>query len=221
MTDSPDHRTLAGVEIVAHRAGNTVGDASAAAALARAGVIDMIEVDAHVFRGRVEARHAKVIRPSSRMWDGRTLLPADTARVPLEQVVRAIGPDVALMVDLKCFTTRAARRIRDVIPDDQPVVASTRSWWVLRAFVGRPRTRTLRSCGNRLQLLVARRLGWPWSSSGFAVHERRLTAPVVEELLTRADVVFAWGATTPARCGELRGLGVRGLIVDDLRLFAA
>ncbi len=52
------------VELVAHRAGNT-----AATARLSLGKVDMIELDVHVLRGRVEVRHAKVLRPTRRLFD--------------------------------------------------------------------------------------------------------------------------------------------------------
>lgn len=209
------------VEVVAHRWGNSVDQAMSARELHHLGLIDVVEVDIHVYRGRVEVRHAKVIKPTSRMWEGRNLLPRGATAVALEEILQALGPDVELMADLKCFTTRAASKIRSAIPDDRRVIASTRSWWVLRAFDDRPRTRTLRSCGNRVQLWLAKHLRGVWTSTGFAVHERHVDSTLVHELSGGGGTVYVWGATTGERCAELRQRGVAGLIVDRPEIVSA
>ena len=51
------------VELVAHRAGNVTS--SIASALDAA---DTVELDVHLFRGRIEVRHAKVIWPFRIHW---------------------------------------------------------------------------------------------------------------------------------------------------------
>jgi glycerophosphoryl diester phosphodiesterase len=205
------------VQVVAHRAGNSTRTTLEA----REHPVDLIEADVHVYRGRAEVRHAKVVKPTRRMWDGRRLCPPSTSGVPLVDIVAAAGADATLMIDLKCFTLRAASQIRAHFPDQQRIVVTTRNWWVLRAFQSRPKTRLVRSCGNRAQLWCALRIGWPGPSTGFAVHERRLNAKVVSDLASKSDVVFAWGATTTARCHELVDIGVTGLILDDLQILEA
>ena len=64
------------MRVVAHRAGNDLDRARAAAA---AGLV--VEVDVHVFHNRLEVRHEKVLRPSGRLWEPWYLLPRDTPRL--------------------------------------------------------------------------------------------------------------------------------------------
>jgi glycerophosphoryl diester phosphodiesterase len=45
-----------------------------------------------------------------------------------------------------------------------------------------------------------------------------LSAAVVAELKTRADLVFAWRVSSYAQALELEGWGVDGVIVDSLDL---
>lgn len=201
------------MHLVAHRAGND--PATARAALERA---DLVEFDVHVLAGRVEVRHAKVARPTRRLWEKWYLLPRGARGLPIAEALAAIGPDVALLVDLKCFTVRAARRIGDALPADRELVVSARSWWVLRAFRDRPRTVALRSCGNRAQLRVVGLVPGLGLATGVAAHERLLDAAVASRLRRRTPHLFSWGVATVARGRELAALGVNGLIVDDLSL---
>lgn len=197
--------------LVAHRAGNH--PESARAALGRA---DVIELDVHVFRGRVVVRHAKVLRPTARLWERWYLLPTDTVVPTIDEVLASVDPDTPLMLDLKCTTRWAARRIRREVPGDRQLIVSSRSWWVLGVFAGRPGTTLLRSCGNPLQLRLAPLLPGLGERIGLVVHERLLTRSVIADLSRHTPHRFTWAVTTPERAGALVEAGVTGLIVDDL-----
>lgn len=194
---------------VAHRAGNS----TAAVVLARG--LDVIELDAHVLRGRVELRHAKVLRPTGRLWEQWYLLPRSTRGTPIDDVLATLAPDQVLLVDLKCFTRRAARQILASIPDSHPLLVACRSWWVLRAADDRSRARVLRSCANRLQVWLAIRMRGLDDRTGVTVHARLLEADTVAELRSRTPLVYSWGFTTRAEARELAAMGVTGLITDD------
>lgn len=199
--------------IVAHRAGNDPG--AVETALHRA---DVIECDVHVHRGRVEVRHAKVLRPTSRLWERWYLLPAGTEVPSIDEILAVVPTSMPLMLDLKCFTRRAARRIRRAVPEDRPLLVSSRSWWVLPVFRDRPATMLLRSCGNRLQLravTVVPRLG---ERVGVVVHNRLLDDASIGLIRDRTPQLFSWAVETLERGRELAAAGVAGLIVDDLGL---
>ena len=197
--------------IVAHRAGNRADTAALEATRA-----DVVELDVHVFRGRVEVRHEKVLRPTARLWEKWHLLPAGV-RVPgIEEILAAVAPDTPLMLDLKCFTRAAARRIRASVPDTHPVIVSSRAGWVLPVFADRTDTSLLRSCGNRLQLWLVDRLPGLGPSVGVTVHERRLDQTELTRLQASAGMLFSWGVESRARGEELVQAGVTGLIVDDV-----
>lgn len=202
------------LEIVAHRAGNQVATARAALETG----VDVLELDLHVLRGRVELRHAKVIRPGSRLWEKWYLLPRGTTGVPVQEVLDVLDPAMPLMLDLKCFTPLAARRIARAVPATHPVIASTRSWWLLGAFRGRPGARRLRSCRSRFQLWLATRLPGLGPDDGVCAHASLLDAAGVAAILERTPQLFTWAVASPAHATELRTFGVRGLIVDDLAL---
>jgi len=199
--------------IVAHRAGN---DPSAVeSAIRRA---DVVECDVHVHRGRVEVRHEKVLRPTSRLWERWYLLPADTVVPSLDDILAVAPPDVPLLLDLKCFTRRAARRIRRAVPEERPVLVSCRSWWVLSAFRDRPETVILRSCGNRFQLRVVTMVPGLGDRVGVVAHNRLLDGPAIGAVLARTPRLFSWAVETVERGQELAANGVVGLIVDDLEI---
>lgn len=199
--------------IVAHRAGN---DPSAVeAALPRA---DIIECDVHVHRGRVEVRHEKVLRPTSRLWERWYLLPSGTPVPSIDEILAVVPPAVPLLVDLKCFTRRAARRIRRAIPEDRPLLVSSRSWWVLPVFGDRLGTVMLRSCGNRLQLRVVTMVPGLGDRVGVVVHNRLLDDDAVNRVRARTPRLFSWAVESIERGRRLAADGVTGLIVDDLDL---
>ncbi len=197
--------------IVAHRAGNRPDTATLAATRA-----DVVELDVHVFRGRVEVRHEKVLRPTARLWEKWYLLPVGVKVPDIEEILAAVAPDTPLMLDLKCFTRAAARRIRASVPDTHPLIVSSRAWWVLPIFADRPRTSLLRSCGNRLQLWLVDRLPGLGPSVGVTVHERRLDQAEITRLRAGTGLLYTWGVTSRNRGDELVQAGVAGLIVDDL-----
>ena len=198
------------MEIVAHRAGNTVADAEATL-----GRVDMIELDVHVFRGRVEVRHAKLLRPTARLWERWYLLPRGTTGVPIGDVLAVLPPTTPLMIDMKCFTRHAGRRMMAALPPEAPVVASTRSWWALAPFRNRDNTRVLHSCGSRWQLWWALHITRFHADHGVCVHEQRLTPEVLSRLRQRTPLIFTWGVRTTARCRELEESGLTGVILDD------
>ncbi len=199
--------------IIAHRAGN---DPSAVEAALR--VADVIECDVHLHRGRVEVRHEKVIRPTSRLWERWYLLPAGTSVSSIDEILAAVPPTVPLMLDLKCFTRRAARRIRRAVPEDRPLLVSSRSWWVLPVFGDRPGALMLRSCGNRLQLRAVTMVPGLGDRVGVVVHNRLLDASAIGVIRAKTPQLFSWAVETIERGRQLAADGVTGLIVDDLGL---
>jgi glycerophosphoryl diester phosphodiesterase len=202
--------------VVAHRAGNHTD--LLAPALERA---DAIELDVHVFRGRVEVRHEKILWPTSKLWERWYLLPNDTHVPTMTEILTALDvldPDVPLLVDLKCFTARAARKIRQAIPGDRPLIVSSRSWWVLRAFADRPNTIGLRSCGNKFQIRAVSLVPGLGSKTGAVVHQRLLDQAVIDRLLAKTPTIFSWALPTVERARQLFESGISAVIVDDLSL---
>jgi len=184
-----------------------------AAAAAQAGFV--VEADVHVFRGRVEVRHEKVLRPFGGRWERWYVLPSDAPRPLLGDILNAVGPRATLLLDLKCLTQAAARRIRAEVPDSVAVVVSSRSWWTLAAFADRADTPMLRSCGNRLQRWVGVR--WPGLGErvGLTAHERLLTPEIVARIRRRTPHVYSWAVTSRGRGDALIDSGLSGVVLDD------
>ncbi len=199
--------------IVAHRAGNR--PAKARAALDRA---DAVEIDLHLFRRRLEVRHAKVLWPTSLLWERWFFLPGVTEVPTLEQIAEAVPPDTHLCLDLKMFTGRPASRIRAAVGEERPLTVSSRNWWVLRSFRSRPGVELLRSCSGPRQLALARRLPGLGERLGIVAHERLLDSGTVQGILDATPLLYTWGVPSAERGRELADLGVAGLIVDDLTL---
>jgi glycerophosphoryl diester phosphodiesterase len=200
------------VELVAHRAGNHPADIEPAAAVA-----DTIEVDVHLFRRRLEVRHAKVLLPTAIQWERWWIDLHPTPPPTLDEILDEVPPGTAVWLDLKGLTSRLARRILADIPLGPEVTMSSRSWWTLR----RPRAdgfRTMRSVGSRWQRLAVcgiRR----WSpTDGIVVDERLLDAEWIARLRRRSTMIVAWGVDDMERATALIGAGVVGLILDDLDL---
>ena len=204
------------IELVAHRAGNNV------AALRRAeSIADSIELDVHLGRsGELEARHAKTLWPTRRLWERWYLLPRDTPVVSVADIVAAARPETHLWLDLKGVSPRLAAAAEQVVDGRACVTVSSKSWWLLRRFHGQPGRRTFRSAGNRFELLLARWLPSRVRTDGTVAHQRLLDPGVIGRLVRRGQV-FTWAVTDVDRIAQLAAAGVDGVIVDELDLIGA
>lgn len=203
------------VELVAHRGANHPELFATARALA-----DLLEVDVHLHRGRLEVRHAKRLWLTRRHWERWYLVARGTDFPLLEELVDPADRELHLMVDLKGVRRELASRVAAVVGHHHLVTVSTKAWWLLRAFAADARVRTLRSAGNRFELFLLRRLRSPSWLGGVVVHQRLLTRRLVFELRARHDHLFTWAVEDRRRAVELAGWGVTGLILDDLDLLA-
>lgn len=202
------------MELIAHRAGNRRVTLDAAAPVA-----DAVELDVHRFRGRLEVRHAKVLWPTSVLWERWTLV-ADPDRPTLSEIVERLPSDVHLWLDLKGFDRRLTRDVLATTERFDRVTISSRSWWILAPGHRRDGARVMRSIGNRAQRWLAEQAARrvrPSATRGSVVHER-LIRPATLARLRRRGPVVVWGATTAERVSELERLGVDGVILDDLDL---
>jgi glycerophosphoryl diester phosphodiesterase len=203
------------VELIAHRAGNEAHLIAPAAEAA-----DAIELDVHLFRGRLEVRHSKVLWPLAVYWERWELLP-DESPVDLAAILDAAPEGVHLWFDLKGFTTRLARRVLREVGGRRPITCSTRSWWTLRPIRRAGGIRTFRSVGSRRQLWLIQRMRFAGEDDGVVMHERFATADVVARLRRRTSQVIVWAVDDLERARELARVGVTGIIADDLALLVA
>lgn len=203
------------VELVAHRAGNCTQTIPAAADVA-----DTIEADVHLFRGRIEVRHAKVVWPTSIQWDRWWIDPRPDEPPLLPDVTRLIPDDIGLWLDLKSFDTRLSRSILRQMPGLSTTTVSSRSWWVLRPWRAAG-IRTMRSVGSRWQLWAVRRIRSWGPTDGIVIHERLLTPETLVDLRRLTPWLAAWGVEDVQRGGDLIAAGIRALILDDLDLIGS
>jgi glycerophosphoryl diester phosphodiesterase len=203
------------MEFIAHRAGNDPE------LLRRAeSVVDIVEVDVHPGAGTgLDVRHAKRLWLTRRLWERWFLLPADTAVPSLEQIIASADPSTTLWLDLKGYTRRISTRTLATVGTRRPLTVSTKSWWLLQHFAAIDGIRTIRSAGNRLELMLLTRLPFWSDADGVVVHHRLLSDAVIERL-RRRGLVFTWAVDDVASIERLARLGVDGVILDDLTLVA-
>lgn len=203
------------VTVVAHRYGNSIDSA-----LKGAEIADMIEIDVHLWHGRLEVRHAKRIWVLQRQWEQWRLLPADSPVPSFAEMVAAIPPQTPLLVDIKGWRPKMVGLIKEALGDERPIVASARGWWLLRHIRGRPHTNVLRSVGTKWQLWLVSHL--PRSRAeqapGTVVHQRLLDHDSAATLLHISPDLFTWNIESKSRADDVIALGVSGLIIDDARL---
>jgi glycerophosphoryl diester phosphodiesterase len=205
--------------VVAHRAGNDIGDLRAAEELG----VDMIEADVHLFHGRIEVRHAKTIGPLPILWERWHLVRPSSPRMRLSDLLRAAAPNTRLMLDLKGPFPQLSRRVLGELEgrgEGRRYAVCARNWALLRPFAAIPEVRTIRSVGGPLQLrwLLRRHRG---RLDGVSVAERLLDDRVVAQLRERSELVMTWGVTTEARVRELAAAGVTAFSLDDRHLMRA
>lgn len=178
---------------------------------------DTIELDVHLFRGRLEVRHAKVLWPFARYWERWEWVP-QTDWPSLAEILAAAPADAHLWFDLKGMTGRLPKRLLAEAGERRPMTASCRSWWALRRIRRIDGIRTYRSVGNLLQLWLVQRVRFSDESSGIVMHERFASAEILERLRRRTSNLVVWAVEDIDRAIELRDLGVSGIIADDLAL---
>lgn len=198
------------VELIAHRAGNESRLIAPALAVA-----DTIELDVHLFRGRLEVRHAKVLWPFAVLWEQWEFVPG--APHPNLSVILDAAPDDAhLWFDLKGFTSRLPRRLLREVGDRRPITVSCRSWWTLRSIRRIAGIRTFRSVGSRWQLWLVQHVRFSNDEDGIVMHERFATAETLARLHRLTPDIVVWAVHDLDRAAELHDLGVSGVIADDL-----
>jgi glycerophosphoryl diester phosphodiesterase len=198
--------------VIAHRAANDLSALRRAAAHA-----DIVEADVHLYRGRLEVRHAKTLGPLPVLWERWYLLDRDTPRLLLGTVLAAATSDVGLMLDLKGPDPRLPRAILRAAADwlaARPLVVSSRVWRTIERTRGTPGVNTLHSVGSPRQLRALLRRYGPGALEGVSVKRPLLTPGVASALRERAPQVWTWPVDDPADARALASWGVTGFISD-------
>jgi len=199
---------------VAHRRGNSLEGLREAL---EAGV-DLVEADVHAYRGRLEVRHLRSMGGLPWLWDATGVVHrARHEHVELADLVRALGDDHRLMIDLKGVHPRlapsVARLLREATPD-RGLTVCTKSWWMLDAFdvpVRRVLSAATRRGVSRLRARVARA-----PVHGVSVRRSLLSPSLVEELHRGTDLVMTWPVDTPEALADARRLGVDAVISKEM-----
>ena len=214
MTSPSPPATPSRLIVCAHRHGNDLSLLQAAEAVG----VDFVEVDIHLFRNELDARHEKTVGPLPLVWDRRQWPAWNPPRQRLDRMLDSAQAGTALYVDLKGWTRRLSRHVIAALEPRPGYVVSARAWWLLPPFRDLDDVRVLRSIGARWQLRAFRLTRRRAAPGGVSIRSDLLTAEVVTELKARADVVFAWRVSSYAHARELELWGVDGVIVDSLDL---
>ncbi|NHC15978.1 glycerophosphodiester phosphodiesterase [Motilibacter deserti] len=215
---------------VAHRAGNQLPALGAAAELG----VDVIELDVHSWRGRLEVRHARTAGRLPILWDGWRLHRGWKPRLELAEVIaealRVAGPGTRLMLDLKgtgaSVGHEVARSVHDLAPD-RDVLVCGRHWPALEPFARLPYAQVLLSARTRGELAALRArvaegaLVGGRAAYGASIHRSLLTRPLLDELHRTLEAVLTWPVNTPAALAEVLEVGATGVISDELDVLRA
>ena len=212
MTQPSERAAASRLTVCAHRHGN---DLTLLAAAESAGV-DLVEVDIHLYRNELDARHEKTVGPLPIVWDRRRWPSWNPPRQKFAEILANAHPETMFYVDLKGWSRRLSRRVIGAMQQRSGYVVSTRAWWLLAPFRKLDNVRTLRSIGAPWQLRWFRLSRTPTISDGVSIRSDLLTREVVAELKARAQVVYAWRVTSRDHAGQLEEWGVDGVIVDSL-----
>ena len=199
--------------VIAHRAANS---AEALAAVSAQGV-DVVEADVHLFRGRLEVRHAKVLWPFGAQWERWYLLGRDAPRPPLEALLPLVPDGVGLMIDLKGPDPRLAGAVLAATRDfaaARGLIVSGRVWPTVDRVRGAPGVRTLHSVGSPRQLRALIRRRGRRAPEGVSIHQRLLTPGVAAALRERVEHLWTWPVDDPVTAAVLASWGVTGFITD-------
>lgn len=220
---------------VAHRAGNSLEALREATELG----VDVVEADVHALRGRLEIRHSKSLAPLPWLWDrpGRPPEPGSGARqrrvewtrlggpqLELPELLAALDPGSTLMLDLKGGGGVGARSLAELdrAARRQPVIVCGRWWPSVEAFTGATWARPVLTARNRAELQRIRlRLRTARRPYGVSLHRDLLTAPLVQELRERVELVMTWPVNTPQALQEVLSRGVTGVISDEAEVLRA
>lgn len=206
----PEGRPLA----IAHRFGNDLARVQEAV---DAGA-DMIEVDAWLHRGHLDARHEKTLGDLPIRWDKWKLEWARSPRLPMGDLLRTIPNDVILMVDLKGRDRRLPATVLRAIAetnDAQPFAVCARRVELLDGFASSSALGTFPSVATELhvQRLEARRPRPYWA--GISAHFELLSPRMMERLRAIAPLIISWPINGSPRLERAIELGVDGVITDE------
>ena len=206
---------------IAHRAGNSLAGLHAANLLGA----DVIECDVHAYRGRLEVRHLKTAGPLPLLWDRWELASASAPRLGLDEVLRANDAGTTFMLDVKGRRASAARSVARFLHQGghhRPVLVCGRWWPAVDTVAELPFVQPVLSARNRGELSrLLRRLEAGPPVHGVSVHRSLLDEAVVSGLHRHVGLVMTWPVNDLTALDAMLGIGVTGIISDELAVLAA
>jgi hypothetical protein len=152
------------------------------------------------------------------LWDRWTLANPFAKRLVLADLVAAVGPRTALILDLKGRDPKLSAGVLAAVEPRLEAGAETtvcaRHWPLFEPFRGTEGIRLVYSVGSARELRRLRRRLRGDRIEAITIHERLLDAASARELLELADVIMTWPINTLERAQELVHWGVEGLISD-------
>jgi glycerophosphoryl diester phosphodiesterase len=211
---------LDGPALIAHGGGNT----QALARSAVADLVDFVEVDLWVHRGRFEARHERAAYPLPFLFEKWYLRRIPRKPCGLAELLRETAGRTRIFLDLKNGGDTAAKLVRRSIDEAGPgirMAASSQDWRMLRAVGQRcPEVDLFYSIDVLpkldLFLSVIQRDQQP---RGVSCKHTLLTEPLIEDLHERGLSVVAWTVDDLDRARELTAWGVDGITTHHAALF--
>jgi glycerophosphoryl diester phosphodiesterase len=207
--------------VIAHRAGNDIGSIHVAHGMGA----HVIEADVHLFRGQLEARHARTVGPLPILVDRWLIRGPRHPRTRLEDVFAAMPQDAVLMLDLKGRSHQLVDAVQPLLERtramERSVIVCARHWPLLESLQGAPYVHPVHSVGRASQLQRLLRLRHAEGSLGVSIHERLLTPHAIAQLRRRAQLVMSWPVNSVERARELLDAGIHGLISDRPAVVAA
>ena len=204
--------------LIAHRGGNALADLQ----IAEANGVEFVEADLRLYRGRLEVRHLKTVGPLPILWDRWQLAAPWHPRLELGALLAATAPETELLLDLKGRRLALAEKVLEAVVPFLGVRRFTvcaRSWKLLEPFADLP-VRRVHSIGSMRQLRrLIGRVG-DGRLEGISIHQKLLDRERIDLVRSVSDLILTWPVNHPERARELLGLGVDGLITDELQRLA-
>lgn len=201
---------------VAHRAGNDMDEVRRVSGVGG----HVIEVDVHLFRSRLEARHLKTFGPIRLYWDRWEIRRPSTVVVGFDELLAATSSE--LLVDLKGGSRRLSRLVAETIETREAVTwVCSRRWRHLERLRSVQGVRVVASAGSRAQLRRLLRRFPPGTLDGVSVDRRLLDVALVTQLRDRFGLVLTWRVNDIESAQLLLDWGVNGLISDRYDLLDA
>lgn len=199
---------------VAHRAGNDPAAVQRALALG----VDVLEADVHRYRGLLELRHSKVVRPLPLLYDAGRWTSTARPRPLLQPLLEAVGNRATVLLDLK-GPGAVGRHVADALrarPSGPPVLVCSRWWPSLTPLRGGDGARPVLTARTPLEVRrLLHRVHGAAPPYGVSVHRSLLTPLRVAALRSRVELVLTWPVNDHDALEAVLALGVNGVISDE------